>query len=347
VNKILLDPVIEEDVKQYLESGGESFPPTVVIGAGGMLGSYLATFIAGVNRSLGNSNSTTAIVRSRNRFIEQLSDNKYFVISNIENLSVSILNKRQPLVIHAASPASVISHLSDPKDIINSNIVLTLEICGAMSNSGGHLAFLSSGEVYGPNATLPTKETDNSAFDHLALRGSYPELKRAGEVIVKTWAEVEDFTATALRVYHTFGPGMRENDQRIFSALGSVIRKENIILNSNGEATRSFLYAKDLASAVRKTITDSKFEAFNVASDAEITIMEFANRVANASKYTRVIFSESSAIGASTRSPILRGLADISKLQSTGWKQSVDLDQAIRKTIQSMNWRVDKHFNKF
>ena len=347
MKKILLDPVIEEDVKQYLEDGGQSFPPTIVFGAGGMLGSYLATFIAGVNRASGDSNSTTAIVRGENKFIQQLSDNKYLEISNIESTSISILNKSQPLVIHAASPASVVSHLSDPKDIINSNIVLTLEICKAMSNSGGHLAFLSSGEVYGPNAVLPTKETDYSAFNHLALRGSYPELKRAGEVIVKTWAEVEDFTAAALRVYHTFGPGMRENDQRIFSALGSVLRKEDIILNSSGEATRSFLYVKDLASAIRRTITGSNFEEFNVASDAEITIMEFACRVASASECTRVISPETSAIRASTRSPIMRGLADTAKLQSTGWRQSVDLNQAIRNTIQSMKWRVENHFNIF
>ena len=347
MKKILLDPVIENDVKQYLEAGGEGFPPTVVFGAGGMLGSYIVTFITSVNRAIRSPNGTTAIVRGENKYLQQLSDNKYLEISRSNKAREAILNHNQPLVIHAASPASVDSHLSDPRDIINSNIVLTLDICKAMSFSGGHLAFLSSGEVYGPSAILPTKESDYSAFDHLALRGSYPELKKAGEVIVKTWAQVEDFTAVSLRVYHTFGPGMRESDRRIFSALKSVIKEEDIILNSSGEATRSFLYVEDLVTAIRKTKTESKFEEYNVASGAELTILEFARKVASVSKNTKVVLPNTSQIGNSTRSPILRGLADTTKLQSTGWKQSVDLDQAIRRTIQSMKWRTENNFDNF
>jgi nucleoside-diphosphate-sugar epimerase len=216
-----------------------------------------------------------------------------------------------------------------------------------MSHSGGHLSFISSGEVYGPTAPLPTKESDYSPFDHLALRGSYPELKRAGEVILKTWAQTDDFTAASLRVYHTFGPGMREGDQRIFSTLKSVLRGEDIILNSTGEATRSFLYVKDLVAAIRKTITESKFEEYNVASDTEITILEFAQRVAAVGEHTTVILPQVPPIGNSTRSPILRGLADTTKLKSTGWVQSVDLEQAISRTMNSMRWRAKNNFSKF
>jgi nucleoside-diphosphate-sugar epimerase len=350
MTSIELDPVVEGDIKAYLETGGAAFPTTIVLGASGMLGSYIVSFVAGVNKAYGISEKATAVMRGFNPYIDYLLQQGFLEVSDFKSISRLISSKAEPLVIHAASPASIQSHLADPKDMVNSNIALTLEVCAAMSFSKGHLTYLSSGEVYGPNAIIPTREQDYSAFDHLGIRGSYPELKRAAEVIVQTWANAENFSASSLRVYHTFGPGLRENDERIFAtALKSVLRKENIVLNSRGEATRSFLYTADLARSINLTCRESGFEEYNVASGSEITILEFAKVVASLQPGVEVTSAPDSQItlASATRSPILRGAADTSKLKSKGWTQKFDLDQALSRTLLSMKWRSERKFSSY
>ncbi len=344
-----LDPVIEDDIVAFLESGGTAFPPTIVFGASGMLGSYLISFISGVNRTLGVSSQATAVMRGKNLYVEQLSLDAHLKIADFRDVTGLICSHEEPLVIHAASPASILSHLADPKDMVNSNIALTLQICEAMAKSKGHLTFLSSGEVYGPNPLIPTREKDYSAFDHLGIRGAYPELKRAAEVIVKTWANSSNFSASSLRVYHTFGPGLREGDERIFSStLKSVLHKEDIILNSAGDATRSFLYTADLATAISLTSSENGFEEYNVGSETEITILEFARKVASLDPKIKVNFAsdEKTSLAEPTRSPILRGAADTAKLKSKGWMPTFNLDQALQRTLKSIKWRSEKKFSK-
>jgi nucleoside-diphosphate-sugar epimerase len=289
-------------------------------------------------------------MRGNNKYIVQLSHGHRLDVIDFSHVRASILSQQAALVIHAASPASVVQMLDGPKDIVESNVVLTLEVCEAIASAGGHLTFLSSGEVYGPNAPIPTRESDYSAFDHLSTRGSYPELKRAAEVIIQTWSKAHNFSASSLRVYHTFGPGLRETDERIFSeALKSVLRNEDICLNSTGEATRSFLYVLDLVTAISATRQGTGFEEYNVASDAEISILSFAQKAATLNKEVQVIVPNEveNLTGTPNRSPILRGGANTSKLQSMGWSQSVDLGDALSRTLHSMKWRVENGFSNF
>ena len=333
-----LDPIVQQDVKEFLLEGGEHFPPTVVLGASGMIGSYVTTFIALVNQELGSKNATIAVSRNSSEYLRRLSQFNLIETCSFKDLDLKSLKLLDPLIVHAASPASITAHLASSKDLIKTNIEMTIRICELLSETNGHLTYLSSGEVYGPQARIPTKENDYSSFDHLSLRGAYPEVKRTGELIAKTWSEQDSFSASALRVYHTFGPGMRLDDNRIFSfSISAIIKNEDIVLNSAGNATRSFLYTKDLVTAIQSTRKIQGFEVYNVASDNEMSILEFAQKVASFSDVSKVkILKEEDTL----RSPIMRGAADTQKLKNTGWKAGVSINEAISRTVESLYWRA-------
>jgi nucleoside-diphosphate-sugar epimerase len=245
-------------------------------------------------------------------------------------------------VIHAASPASFTSHQKNMKDVIESNVFVTKEICDVLKQTKGHLTYLSSGEVYGHNPKIPTREDEYSAFDHLSIRGSYPESKRIGELIAKTWSEMDGFTANALRVYHTFGPGLKPKDDRIFAtAIYSLFENRNLQLNSDGLTTRSFTYSYDLVTAIEMTRELPGFDVFNVSSDTETSILDFAHLVASMGDGLSVLSPKEpqNLFEKQINSPIQRGAADNSKLKMIGWDMKFDLKSAVQRTIQSIEWR--------
>ncbi len=336
------DPSIEADALKYVKSGYSQQETTFVVGAGGMLGSYIAGVHARANAIRNEGNQIHVFVRNRNNYLELLAEAGHLKIHDISTFSEVARGFEDIHVIHAASPASFTSHHKNMKDVIESNIVLTKEICEALKQTKGHLTYLSSGEVYGHSPRIPTTENDYSAFDHLSIRGSYPESKRAGELIVKTWSELDGFSANALRVYHTFGPGLKPMDDRIFAAsIYSLFHNKDLRLNSSGSATRSFSYTYDLLTAIEKTREILGFNVFNVSADTETSILDFAKIVASMGSGISVLIpnDESSSLEQESSSPIQRGAADNSRLKSTGWDIEFDLETAVKRSLESIRWR--------
>ncbi len=346
-----MDPIVELDTKEAVDSG-LTFDPTfdvvLVTGSTGMLGGYLAEAFCELNR-LGISRAKVVLAsRSMTPYLNALADHYGDVVQlvAIDSIHERISKSIRPLVIHAASPASPEEFSESAKGLLETNILLTLTIAEALAQTQGHLAFLSSGEIYGPTPDLPARETSMSGFDHLGTRGAYPESKRAGELIAKTFSERADFGATAWRIYHTFGPGIDVAQTRIFSTVvDSIIKGINIRLRTDGSAMRSFLYSSDLFFAIALRASQTDFQALNVAGDAELSIREFAmfaDQLSGGLCKVELSRQESKPKGATVESPILRGSADTSKLKSLGWTPRVTIDQALVRTVESTKWRSSR-----
>jgi UDP-glucuronate decarboxylase len=337
-----LDPVVVDDTRNLLSTYPASKRDIMVVGAAGMLGSYITAVYALSNAIAGNDKEVFGFLRSKNPFLELVAANTNLKLFDISELG-NIARKRENIhVIHAASPASFLSHQKNKKDMIESNILLTHEICQFLGQNKGHLTYLSSGEVYGDNPIIPTSENDYSSFDHLSLRGSYPESKRMAELLIQTWTESDAFSSTSLRLYHTFGPGIKHGDDRIFAvALESLLKNQNIHLNSRGSATRSFMYTLDLVTAIFRTVDHSGFSVFNVCADAETSILDFVNIAKSLNQKISIVINDDIEIEkiSNVPSPIKRGAADNSKLKRTGWEISVTLERALEITLESMYWR--------
>ena len=333
------DPIIQEDVENFLKLGGSQFGNCAILGSNGMLGSYLLDFISAVNLIQGSNAVTYGFSRTKNSYISKLALRPGVVLTEISNMR-DILNTENVHVIHAASPASVNKVVGGVNSLIESNIQLTTMVQSYLEKIGGHFTFFSSGEVYGISPPYPTRENDYSVFDHLELRGYYPEVKKYAELQSKIWFENTDIPVSILRIFHTFGPGVHRDDTRIFaSAIYDIAENRDIKLNSDGSAMRSFLYTSDLASAIQISSYQTGFQVYNVCGSEEISILKFANLVARNSTTCKVVPNSIPEVEQNKRSPIMRGIANTSRLSNLGWKPRVDIETAIDKTIRSLEWR--------
>ena len=166
------------------------------------------------------------------------------------------------------------------------------------------------------------------------------EVKKYAELQSKIWFENTDIPVSILRIFHTFGPGVHRDDTRIFaSAIYDIAENRDIKLNSDGSAMRSFLYTSDLASAIQISSYQTGFQVYNVCGSEEISILKFANLVARNSTTCKVVPNSIPEVEQNKRSPIMRGIANTSRLSNLGWKPRVDIETAIDKTIRSLEWR--------
>ncbi|TON44942.1 dTDP-glucose 4,6-dehydratase, partial [Vibrio parahaemolyticus] len=84
----------------------------------------------------------------------------------------------------------------------------------------------------------------------------------------------------AVRIAHSYGPGMFLNDGRVMSDLvGCVIDNQPIVLKSDGSALRSFCYVTDAVSAMLLVLLKGEVNtAYNIANETEeVSILQLAN----------------------------------------------------------------------
>lgn len=335
------DPVILRDAETYLKEGGSEFKNYVIIGAKGLLGSYLLDFMSQVNSILGVRTNTVGVVRSYSPYLHNLEKRSGIKIETLETLESNLIDLENIHVIHAASPASVVKVMSDASQIITSNVHLTERIFRILEKTGGRITYFSSGEVYGESPNYPIIENNYSGFDHLSIRGYYPEVKRFTETKLRIWHELTDIPVTILRIFHTFGPGISADDERIFaSTIFDLINERSIVLKSQGRTRRSFLYSSDLAAGIKVSESNNQFDYFNIAGEKEISILEFAQLVQKVNSKRKIEFTSESIELPTHPSPILRGLADTSKLRALGWNPKVSTFHAIERTVESTRWRI-------
>jgi nucleoside-diphosphate-sugar epimerase len=335
------DPAVQIDVQRYLESGGLPFGNCAIFGANGMLSSYIIDFISVVNALHGENSRIFGFARSSSNFTKNLqsrSNIRMFHLSEID----SLLQLDNVNIFHAASPSSLSDLRKNKQALIESNIKLTTSAHALLEKIGGRFTFFSSGEVYGHAPRIPTNESDYSFYDHLSVEGYYAETKRFSEMLSQIWSDKTRLPVTILRIFHTFGPGIRRGDSRIFaSAIFEMQDSNKIYLNSNGLATRSFLYSADLVSAISTTSNLNGFQVFNVGGEEEITILDFAKIIARFGLNCEIFTTNSAMDSVLSNNKITRGLADTSKLKSLGWNPKVSITEAIALTIQSNKWREE------
>jgi UDP-glucuronate decarboxylase len=337
------DPIVIRDAEKYVQQGGEGFNNYVVAGGNGLLGAYILDFISEVNLILGIASTSIGLTRRLNSYMSHLQKRKGVKIIDYSQMENELKNMENIHVLHAASPASAQKIQNDINSILEANINLTDRILKLMEHTGGRLTFFSSGEVYGNEPSFPTKEDGYSSFDHLTFRGIYPEVKRFTETKLYIWHHLNQIPVTILRIFHTFGPGITRDDKRIFaSAIFDGLKDGKIILNSNGQTRRSFLYSSDLVSGVKHTEKQSNFEVYNISGDTEISILEFAELVKEQIQGAEIEFSIFPQGSSKIFTPILRGSANTDKLKKTGWSPKVSTREAIQNTLQSTKWRLSQ-----
>jgi nucleoside-diphosphate-sugar epimerase len=260
-------------------------------------------------------------------------ENNFNVILLSDFISNHNLYDDFDLIIHTASPAS-------PKnfnviDLNFANIEYLNELI-IRQKILKEVVFFSTAEVYGQNQTTPVLESKvNLNFNGLK-RGIYPKVKIDGERLLLELSVKKNFKPRIIRLFHTFGPGIRKGDGRSISDFfWDVAQGQKPSLYSQGHTVRTYLYVADLVSALFIILnSNSEFTFFNVGSPTPNSIKEFAEKVSKSGGNSHPLLKYVDEINFDP-SPINYLVPDLSAIISLGWYQKFSLDKGIELTL---NW---------
>lgn len=240
-------------------------------------------------------------------------------------------------IIDAASNASPNFFKQAPVEVMLANIEGVKHLMDyGLSHGMQRMLYISSGEIYGEGDGSEFFEKSSGYVDCASVRACYPSSKRAAETLCMAYGEEYGADIVIARLSHTYGPGFTESDNRVYAQfVRNVLRGEDIVLKSKGEAYRSWLYVVDAANAVLRLLLDGICgNAYNVAHpESNITIRQLAELIA-AQANRKVIFDIPDDTAQGKTSPITKATFNTDKLQALGWKPLFDISEGIAHTLE-------------
>lgn len=185
------------------------------------------------------------------------------------------------LIFHMASLASPVYYRQYPLETMDADVMGLYRLLDFYRDKSIYnLLFYSTSEIYGdPDLTqVPTPETYWGNVNPLGPRACYDESKRYGETLCYNYHHVHGFPVSIVRPFNSYGPGLRTHDKRAPADFAhNVLNNEDIVIYSDGTATRTFCYNTDMTLATLKIILQQKFDVYNAGNDQEeMTIKELA-----------------------------------------------------------------------
>ena len=159
-----------------------------------------------------------------------------------------------------------------------------------------------------------------------------------GETLCAAYFRQYGVPAKMIRIAHTYGPGVSLNDGRSFADfIAAILEGRDIVLNSDGSASRPFLYLADAVRAFFMVMLKGKNgDAYNVGHPQDVMIRELAERLVNMypGKHLHVRFARETRAGYLIARPDKRCL-DVKKLMALGWRPEVSIEEGFVRTIAS------------
>lgn len=340
--------VLREDAAHAARSMGDAADAldgkTVLISGGaGFLGAAMADALLELNRTRFSKPARAIIVDNfvtgvPSRVQRMTEDPNVTVISADISRDVEIT---QPFhfAIHAAGIASPIIYRAKPLQTADVNVWglrRMLELARAQDELEGFL-FFSTSEIYGdPDpAHIPTREDYRGFVSCTGPRACYDESKRFGETLAVVYHQEFGFPIRSVRPFNVYGAGQRIDDGRIVPDLMRAgARGEELVLHSDGRATRSFCYISDATAGFYLAMLKGQpGEAYNIGNPHEVSIRQLADLVSGLSG-TPVTFKVSSDPHYLTDNP-QRRCPDLTKSGAhLGYSPSVALEDGMRRTLQ-------------
>lgn len=269
----------------------------LITGGAGFLGHYLVQAIAHFNRQKSAEPIRLTVYDNFSRGVPAW-------LTRLEKANALSLVKHdlaKPLpvgmgqfayIVHAASIASPTYYRRDPIGTMDANVngLRNLLEHFLRQQTAGQPAlgflFFSSSEIYGdPDAkNIPTSETYRGQVSCTGPRACYDEAKRYGETLCVNFARQHELPIKAARPFNNYGPGLKISDGRVIPDFaGDVLNGRDIVMLSDGSATRTFCYAADAIIGYLKVLVRGRpGEAYNIGTETpEISMAALAGKIAD------------------------------------------------------------------
>jgi len=267
----------------------------LLTGGAGFLGFYLVQTILRANEEPGREPTRLTIfdnyVRGVPAWLRGLMGNEHLelVVHDIRTQLPPAMDDFE-FVIHAAGIASPTYYRLHPIETMDANVnglrsLLDWSVRQADRRRPveGFL-FFSSSEIYGdpPPEHIPTPETYRGNVSCTGPRACYDESKRYGETLCVNFAQQHGVPVRIARPFNNYGPGLKITDRRVIPDFArDIFEGRDIVMLSDGSATRTFCYVSDAATGYYKVLVQGHDgEAYNIGvEEPEVSMAELAERL--------------------------------------------------------------------
>lgn len=313
----------------------------LIIGASGLIGTYLVDMLMHLNQ-IGGECNIIVMSRSLEKIIEVFSpylQNKRFkyIVHNIKEEFDIVLDDKIDYIIDLASNTHPLQYALDPVGTITTNVFGAYNIFNyAAKHKIKRILFASSNEIYGDNIKREKfKENDVGYIDCNTLRAGYPESKRCCEALAQAYISAFDLDIVIARLTRTFGPTYNKQDSKaVFQFITNGIENKNILLKSDGNQYYSYTYVHDAVSGLLAILLKGeKGEAYNIADDCcNISLKEMAEIIG---RFCNVSVEKASPITEEIKGFSLCqcSIFDGTKLKKLNWKCLFSIGDGIERTV--------------
>ena len=239
-------------------------------------------------------------------------------------------------IVDAAGGACPQLYSQDPVGVMKSNIYGVDNLLRfGLSHGLKKMVYVSSGEVYGEGDGREFTEDYSGYVNPTTVRACYPSAKRAAETLCVCYAHQYGVDVSIARPCHVYGPYFTESDNRVYAQfVRNVLRGENIILKSKGEAFRSWTYVVDCAMALLHILLcGENGEAYNIANEeSNVSIRTLAEQVALLAG-KQVVFDIPQDANQGNTTPITKAVFATHKLEGLGWRPLFSLSDGLAHTL--------------
>lgn len=319
----------------------------LITGATGMLATYITCTLIYLNQKENYNIQIYALVRSENKLREKFGEyveDEHFHIVVQDVIDEIKIDEKIDYIIHSAGSASPYFILNDPVGIIKANTLGTMNVMElARKCNVKKVLYTSTREVYGKvdDNILEITEDIVGKLDQTDARSCYPESKRMGENICKSYSIQYSIPFNNVRIAHSYGPGMTiDNDGRVMSDfIYCTVNNKDIALNSDGTAKRAFCYINDAITAIFMVLLNAEDgECFNIANETEeFQIKDVALILTKLfkEKNLKVTYLDKDKVNIAGYSKIERVRLSTKKLENLGWMPKVKLEDGLKRTVES------------
>ena len=306
----------------------------IVTGAAGFIGSNLCEKLLSIDSNctvIGVDNYSSG-QRSHFDYLSKKFNSRFIPIQkdicNINKNSFKYWNIDE--IYNAACMASPVFYQNNPIDTLKTSTIGVINLLELAKKHKAKFLQFSTSEIYGDPLEHPQKETYFGNVNINGPRACYDEGKRVAETLCMEYNKVYGVKTSIVRIFNTYGPGMRLDDGRVITNfIKQILDNKPVTIYGDGTQTRSFCYIDDLLDGIIKLMESDETSPVNIGNPTEITLLELVEKLEKVfGKSVEKVYLDLPKDDPQKRKP------DITKASIIlDWSPKIDLETGLNSTI--------------
>jgi nucleoside-diphosphate-sugar epimerase len=241
------------------------------------------------------------------------------------------------VIYHLSAMVGVDRYLAVPADVVEINLVGTLNVLRLAQAVEAKVVLASTSEVYGKNPETPWQEDADRVLGSTAVdRWSYSTSKALAEHLTFAYIRQNGLRAAIVRYFNVYGPRQRAA-YVVSRSIQRALRGLAPEVYDGGSQTRCFTYVEDAVVGTMLAGTSPKAdgECFNIGNQRESTVAEVISTVCELTGLPLAATALDTAAEFGSRyQDIPRRAPDTTKAHDVlGWGCSTSLRDGLTHTI--------------